>query len=109
MLEQIKRLQCKLFDLTNAAYSSSAKDLDFIRIDNHYYDQLESISIDYAIMERLDNMILLEVDFKWNDLESWNFTWHISAKDEHNNYHLCDLLTKNVKNSFIISDNRLLL
>jgi mannose-1-phosphate guanylyltransferase/mannose-6-phosphate isomerase len=107
MLEQARHLQSKLFELTNAAYLSSAKDLDFTRLDNHYYDQLESISIDYAVMEHIESMILLEANFKWNDLGSWESIWEINKKDEHNNYKLGDVVSKDVKNSFIMSDNRL--
>jgi len=107
MLDQARHLQSKLFELANAAYLSSAKDLDFVRLDNCYYDQLESISIDYAVMEHIESMILLEANFKWNDLGSWESIWEINKKDEHNNYQLGDVISKDVKNSFIMSDNRL--
>jgi mannose-1-phosphate guanylyltransferase len=45
------------------------------------YRLLASISIDYGVMEKADNVYLLPGDFGWSDLGSWDTLWEISAKD----------------------------
>lgn len=107
MLDRAENLQDQLFEHTSTAYALSIKDLDFIRLDANSYNKLQSISIDYAIMEHLESMILFEANFTWNDLGSWDSIWQVNDKDEHNNYHFGDVLTRDVKNSYIMSDNRL--
>jgi len=37
----------------------------------HQYEQLRKISIDYAIMEKADNVLMVEMDCEWQDLGSW--------------------------------------
>ena len=35
------------------------------------YQQVEKISIDYAISEKADNLLLIPGDFGWNDIVDW--------------------------------------
>ena len=35
------------------------------------FPALESISVDYAVLEKAPNMLVLEADFDWDDLGSW--------------------------------------
>ncbi len=54
------------------------------------YSKFRSISIDYAIMEVAGNVCIMEADFAWNDVGSWEAAYHISEKDEHGNAILAD-------------------
>ncbi len=49
------------------------------------YSQIKSASIDYAIMEAAKNVCVLEADFKWNDVGSWDAAYLISDKDKNQN------------------------
>lgn len=49
------------------------------------YDRIEAISIDYGVMEKASNVLLVPGDFGWNDLGSWDALWDISEKDVNNN------------------------
>lgn len=61
------------------------------------YKKLASISIDYGVMEKADNVLVLNGDFGWNDVGSWDALWEISAKDRSGNAVL--------NNSRVISEN----
>ncbi len=37
-----------------------------------YYDSVPSISVDYGIMERSDNVIVVPSDFGWDDVGAWS-------------------------------------
>jgi mannose-1-phosphate guanylyltransferase len=49
------------------------------------YKNLVSISIDYGVMEKADNVCVVQGDFGWSDVGSWDALWEISAKDENGN------------------------
>ena len=51
----------------------------------HVYKKLKSISIDYGVMEKADNVFMLWGDFGWSDVGSWDALWEISAKDSKGN------------------------
>ncbi|KQC06265.1 MAG: mannose-1-phosphate guanylyltransferase [Smithella sp. SDB] len=49
------------------------------------YKKLKSISIDYGVMEKANNVFMLKGDFGWSDVGSWDALWEISAKDRKGN------------------------
>lgn len=49
------------------------------------YPTIPKISVDYGIMERADNVIMLEGDFGWNDVGSWDALDALYDTDENNN------------------------
>jgi mannose-1-phosphate guanylyltransferase len=50
-----------------------------------FYEQCRSISIDYGIMEKADNVYVIPSEFGWSDLGTWTSLYEISAKDENEN------------------------
>jgi mannose-1-phosphate guanylyltransferase len=49
------------------------------------YDKAESISIDYAISEKADNLVLIPGDFGWNDVGDWKVVYDLGTKNfDHN-------------------------
>jgi mannose-1-phosphate guanylyltransferase len=46
------------------------------------YEAMENVSIDYAVMERADQVLMLEGDFGWNDVGSWEAVYQLEDKDE---------------------------
>lgn len=49
------------------------------------FPALESISVDYAVMERAENVAMLEAPFDWDDLGSWNAWARWQPKDASGN------------------------
>lgn len=49
------------------------------------YPQTRSISVDFAILERAENVYTIPTDIGWSDLGTWNSLYDFSAKDEANN------------------------
>ena len=48
---------------------------------NRVYRAITSISIDYGVMEKADNVLLMRGDFGWSDMGSWDSLWEVSEKD----------------------------
>ena len=89
---------------------SALNRLDFsqgTKIQYDIYEQMPSISIDYAIMEKSDRIALVELQSDWNDLGSWQSLYKVKKKDENGNVLTGKVITDNVKNSFIYSQKEL--
>ena len=71
------------------------------------YENMPSISIDYAVMEKSDKIALVELESDWNDLGSWQALYNIKDKDENGNVIEGNVVTNNVKNSLIYSSKKL--
>ncbi len=77
------------------------------------YAKAESISIDYAISEKADNLVLIPGDFGWNDVGDWKVVYDLSKKDLANNVIVGDkekvkTLAISSQNNFIHADGRLI-
>ena len=49
------------------------------------YEKADSISVDYAIMEKADNVLTIKADMVWDDIGSWMAVERTNHKDGENN------------------------
>ena len=69
---------------------------------NEVYLQSESISIDYGIMEKADNVYVTSADFGWSDLGTWTSLYEQSKKDDRDNVLSgSDILATDTTNCFV--------
>lgn len=64
-----------------AALDKAQPDLGFLRLDPAAWDKVEDISLDYAIMERADNIVAVPYARGWSDLGSWDAVWREGELD----------------------------
>ncbi|MCK8485235.1 mannose-1-phosphate guanylyltransferase/mannose-6-phosphate isomerase [Aliiroseovarius sp. S2029] len=57
------------------ALAANTLDLGFTRLDPDAWQDLPSISLDYAVMEHTDNICAVPFDGHWSDLGSWQSYW----------------------------------
>ena len=108
MLEEFECLQPTLLNSCKNTISKATSDLDFFRLDSKLIDSSTTNSIDYAIMEHTKKAAVLPVDLTWSDLGSWDALWEISTKDPKGNVVIGDVITKEVNNSYIRTENQLI-
>ncbi|WP_179008762.1 mannose-1-phosphate guanylyltransferase [Winogradskyella forsetii] len=84
VISAFKNNQPKLFQLFESGYSvyNTESEDDFIK-DN--YKKAENISVDYALMEKSDNVYVIPATFDWNDLGTWGSLYDKLDKDENSN------------------------
>ena len=70
-----------LFEKGNSVYNTSAE-TNFIA---QHYPNSPNISIDYAILEKADNVYTIPADIGWSDLGTWASLHSVAEKDEQNN------------------------
>ena len=90
-----------------AAMGAVSQDLDFIRIDAEAFTACPDDSIDYAVMEKTSDAVVVPMDAGWNDIGSWSSLWDVSKKDEAGNATSGDTLLLRTTNSFVRSDDKL--
>lgn len=75
---------------------------------NEIYPLLQNISIDYGILERCDEVVVIEGDFGWNDIGSWDALGAIFPPDEQGNIVKANYLGIETRNSIIYGEDRLI-
>jgi len=64
------------------AVDQAQVDLGFLRLAAEPWAKAETVSIDYAIMERADNLSVVPFHGGWSDLGGWDAVWNHSQRDE---------------------------
>jgi len=75
----------KTLDLVSKSINEASSDLGFLRLAAEPWSKLEDISIDYAIMEKAQNLVAVPYDSKWSDLGGWDAVWSESNSDASGN------------------------
>ena len=107
VLAELRRLKPALLDGCAAALCSGEINGRVVVPSGSGLEEVESISIDYAVMERAELALVIPLDLQWSDLGSWTALWEIDDKDSHGNVTLGDAWLHNVANSYVRSRDTL--
>ena len=86
ILELLRRFEPDIGNLLDKI-ADTLRTPEELPITEKSFQEMKSISIDYAVMERAENTIILESTFDWNDVGTWMALDRLYAdqKDEHEN------------------------
>ncbi|MGE5402240.1 MAG: mannose-1-phosphate guanylyltransferase [Ignavibacteriales bacterium] len=73
---------------------------------SHVYGQLKSISIDYGVMEKSENVYLTRGVFSWSDVGSWEEVYQLTEKDDDGNAVVGKTYCQNTSDSYIYSPKK---
>jgi mannose-1-phosphate guanylyltransferase/mannose-6-phosphate isomerase len=108
-LEELEKYDPQMVAYCREAWSNGVKDLDFMRLASDAFAAIEGDSIDYAVMEKTGKGAMVPYRSDWSDVGSWSALWEISKdQDENGNAFSGDVLTHDVKNSYLRSSSRLI-
>ena len=96
-----------IFSACRAALDAAVRDADFIRVDREAFEQCPSNSIDYAVMENVDNAVVIPVDIGWSDVGSWSALHDVGEVDSEGNTLIGDVKSGLTSNSYIRANDRL--
>jgi mannose-1-phosphate guanylyltransferase/mannose-6-phosphate isomerase len=96
-----------ILEASTAAYRAAKADLDFVRIDKAAFEACRSESIDYAVMEKTKDAVVLPLDAGWSDVGSWSSLFDALPADEHGNVLHGDVLVHDTQDCFVHSSSRL--
>lgn len=106
-LAEMERLQPKMLACCRDALAHGHHDLDFTRLGEPAFLACPSDSIDYAVMEKASSAAVVPVDMGWSDVGSWHSLWDIAERGAEGNALQGDVITENVRNSYIRSEGPL--
>lgn len=73
------------------------------------YDKIKSISIDYGILERSNDVFVIQGDFGWNDIGSWDSLGAIFPPDDKGNIVKADFIEIDTNRSIIYGQGKQLI
>ena len=106
-LQELEKFRPDIFKACVASMSETEPDLDFLRIDKKKFEVCPSDSIDFAVMEKTSDAMVVPMNAGWNDIGSWSSLWDISHKDDNGSSTLGDVITHNSRGCYIRSDDKL--
>jgi len=107
VIREFERYRPDMLAACKDAVGSGYEDLDFFRMSRDIFEKCPSDSIDYALMEKTDNGVMVSLDARWSDLGAWNALWETGDKDGSGNVLQGDVVLHDVKDSLISSRHRL--
>jgi mannose-1-phosphate guanylyltransferase/mannose-6-phosphate isomerase len=106
-LEELQRWAPDIADSARTAFEGARRDLDFTRVDAKLFSKCRSESIDYAVMEKTKDAIVVPLDAGWSDVGSWSSLYDACDHDPDGNVIRGDVVLEGTRNSYVYSESRL--
>jgi mannose-1-phosphate guanylyltransferase/mannose-6-phosphate isomerase len=106
-LAELSSLAPDILAACTAAFEAAKTDLDFVRIDKAEFIKCRSESIDYAVMEKTQDALVLPLDAGWSDVGSWSSLFDVLPADEEGNVLLGDVMVHDTHDCYVHSTSRL--
>jgi mannose-1-phosphate guanylyltransferase/mannose-6-phosphate isomerase len=107
-LDALARFEPAMAEAAARAHGHSVRDLDFTRLDADAFAASPANSVDYAVMERIDEAFMVPLDAGWNDVGSWSALWDLAPRDGDGNAVNGDVVTVDTRGSYLRAEHRLL-
>jgi len=107
ILKELARYADDTLKIVVDSVNAASIDLDFLRLEEISFNSIVATSIDYAVMEKSNNVIVIPLDAKWNDLGSWRALYNEGHKDINGNVIVGDVVADDTKNCYIHAKNHM--
>ena len=107
LLAELARYEPAMAAAAEAAVAGATSDLGFLRLEPKAFAAAPQKSIDYAVMEKTDRAAVVEGNFRWSDIGSWDAIFDIAKPDESGNVVHGAVVTVDARDCVIHSDERL--
>ncbi|MGB0936903.1 MAG: mannose-1-phosphate guanylyltransferase/mannose-6-phosphate isomerase [Colwellia sp.] len=107
-IEELKKFRPDILTACEAAMSDAKQDFDFVRPQSESFLACPSESIDYAVMEKTTEAVVVSLDAGWSDVGSYSALWEVCDQDEQQNVIKGDVIAHNTTNSYLHSQNKLI-
>ncbi|MCJ8012684.1 mannose-1-phosphate guanylyltransferase/mannose-6-phosphate isomerase [Paenibacillus sp. KQZ6P-2] len=107
-LNELETYSPEIYQRSVVAFEHSKKNNDIIRIQKDDMESIPSDSIDYAVMEKSENVKVIPSNIGWSDLGSFEALYEELPKDECGNTEAKHFIGIDSTSNMIISDNRMI-
>ena len=105
IIKAFKKYSPSDLDAVNLSLENSINDLGFCRLNLTDWVKTENISIDYAIMEKSDNLSVVPFRAGWSDLGGWDAVWRENVSKTNGVKTSNNVTTIDCENSLIRSED----
>lgn len=106
-LEELQKHHRDIYLACQLSIKGASTDNNFLWVNGDAFAQCPSDSIDYAVMEKTIDAVVVPMDAGWNDIGSWSSLWDVSTKDGHSNAVHGDVILSKSNNCYIRTEDRL--
>ncbi len=106
-LKELKNFRPDIYEVCQSSVADMQTDLDFLRVDIEKFESCPSESVDYAVMEKTKDAVVVPLDAGWSDIGSWSSLWDISKNDVNGNVTYGDVMLHNSNKCYIRTDGKL--
>ncbi|MBF0162169.1 MAG: mannose-1-phosphate guanylyltransferase/mannose-6-phosphate isomerase, partial [Magnetococcales bacterium] len=106
-LQELRHFTPETWEKCQLALAQAKSTFDFTLLESTAFAATPKDSIDYSIMEKTTASVLVPLEAGWNDVGTWSALWEEGEQDADGNVLQGDLLVKEVHQSFIRSESRL--
>lgn len=107
-LEELGKYRPDILSACRTAMLGASVDADFVRPERTVFLDCSEDSIDYAVMEKTPEAVVVPMSCGWSDVGSWSALWEASDKDSQGNTFKGDVLALDTHNSYVRSDRKLI-
>jgi mannose-1-phosphate guanylyltransferase/mannose-6-phosphate isomerase len=106
-LAELRRLEAEMYHHALEAVSNGRRDGAVLTLDAKAFRACRSDSIDYAVMEKTEELALVPLDADWDDVGSWSFYDKLPADDAAGNRTRGDVLLNEAHDNVVHAESRL--
>src|SRR6188768_344250 len=106
-VEELKVHAPDIAEVCARASASAVREKDFTRVDEATFAAFRSDSIDYAVMEKTRDAVMVPLDAGWNDVGSWAALHDVLPADAQGNVIRGDVLLEDSDGCYVHADSRL--
>ncbi|MFZ0007964.1 MAG: mannose-1-phosphate guanylyltransferase/mannose-6-phosphate isomerase [Steroidobacteraceae bacterium] len=106
-LKELALLQPEMARVCEAAFRDASADLEFTRIAAQAFEACPADSIDYAVMEKTRDAVVVPLEAGWSDVGSWAALHAASTADAHGNVTRGDVVCADTQGCYLYSESRL--
>ena len=104
-ISQIQKYREDIFSACKESLDKSDFMDNILKIDLDSFSKTPSESIDYALMEKTTDAVVIPMEITWNDVGSWKALSEIKDKDSNGNTLDGDIYVRDTKNTYIQSED----
>jgi len=106
-IQELERFAPDMLKACQAAIAGAHEDLTFVRVDKASFEACPSDSIDYVVMEKTADAVVVPLGAGWTDVGSWSALWDVSPKDDAGNAVQGDAILQDSVGTYVHASNRL--
>ena len=106
-LEALERLAPQMARACAEAFTAARADLDFTRIERARFETCPADSIDYAVMEKTHDAVMVPLAAGWSDVGSWAALAEACEADAHGNVAHGDVICEDSSGCYLYAESRL--